>query len=238
MQKVYKGEANLTDEQVDIIFKESIRVRLVELHKIYGSDWNKLRANERIAIHSLYFNNPSLARANTNFRKHIKNYIETNDTKHLELAYKEVRERSNPGNHVGIQNRRNIESGILASHESPTYTKPNESPDSVKLKRAIIGKTVVPLNNDTPVQGVNSKYFIWRTKMDNKVRKDHVLHEGKVFSKDSPPGGHMPGTVYNCRCSVEEVPDYIIVEEEITESKAFELYLRKGIKHPILFSYG
>lgn len=123
---------------------------------------------------------------------------------------------------------------MLASYQSPTYTKPRESPDAVKLKVAIINKTIVPLNSgNQSISEHNSEYFIWRTKMDQKVRADHVLLEGKVFRKDSPPE-YMPGTTHNCRCYAEEVPDYILVNDEVAKHKAFVLYLRKGIVRPIL----
>ena len=36
----------------------------------------------------------------------------------------------------GIQNRRDAEGALLASYNSPTYTKPHESPDSAKLTTA------------------------------------------------------------------------------------------------------
>ena len=69
--------------------------------------------------------------------------------------------------------------------------------------------------------------------MDNKVREEHVLLEGRIFRKDNPPK-YMPSTMHNCRCYSEEVPDHILIKNEITEKIAFELYLRKGIIHPIL----
>ncbi|GAB4162590.1 MAG: hypothetical protein Tsb006_0930 [Rickettsiaceae bacterium] len=236
MDQVYLGKAELTNLQVEIIFKDCISERLVELHKIYDSDWPKLRANERIAILSLYFNYPGLVGKNTNFRKHIQNYVKTNDETYLRKAVDEVARRSNPSKDPGIQNRRYAEAELLSSYDSQTYTKANESPDAAKLKIATIGKTVIPLSNsDLPVNGTNAKYFIWRTKMDQQVRYEHVLLEGKVFRKDNPPK-YMPGTMNNCRCHAEEVPDYILINDGVEKNRAFELYLRKGIKHPILFS--
>lgn len=95
MQLVYEGKETLTDEQVDKIFRRFIEDRLEDLRKIY--DWDKLKANERLAIISLYFNNPTLVNKKTNFHKHITNYLATNDTKHLKLAVEEVETRPNGG---------------------------------------------------------------------------------------------------------------------------------------------
>jgi SPP1 gp7 family putative phage head morphogenesis protein len=121
-----------------------------------------------------------------------------------------------------------------SSWKSETYTKPNDAPDSARITIAEIDKTVIPFNNSSFAKGVNSEYFVWRTKMDNSVRKEHLIREGKIFRKDNP-ADFMPGDEPNCRCEMEEVPDYIIIKDELKEKKAFELYLRKGIKHPILF---
>jgi len=123
MQDVYEGKKNLTDEQVSLVFKECIHERLVKIREDYGSDWDKLRANERICIHSLYFNNPRLVNWKSNFRKHIRKYVETNDEKYLRLAVKEVSEKSNPKNSKGIQNRREAEGFFLASGGCKSLTQ-------------------------------------------------------------------------------------------------------------------
>lgn len=233
MQLVYNGKANLTDEQVAIIFRDCIEERFYRLRNIYKSSWNNLRANEQITIISLYFNLPALADGRTSFYKHITNYVETGDVRYLKIAVHEVEKRSNPDKNNGIQNRRDAEGALLSSYNSPTYTKPHESPDSAKLTTAELNKTIVPLNNDYPITGINSDYFIWRTKMDNNVRAEHAKKEGKIYRKDNPPG-KLPGEDYNCRCNAEEVPDYIVIKDTTTINKAFELYMRTGIKHSIL----
>lgn len=228
MQRVYYGKAKLTDEQVGIIFKDRLNRQLKTLKAIYGSSWDKLRANERMCIHSLYFNKPTLANSKSNLMKNIKKYIETNDEKFLRLAIKEVTERSNPAKVDGIQNRRNAEGALLASYESPAYTKPWESPDARQIEAANLNDTIMPLSSSKKrnTGGRNADYFIWRTKMDNKVRADHMLLEGKIFRKE---GDLFPGSLNNCRCHTEEVPDHILIKDHVAESKAFTLYLRKGI---------
>lgn len=90
MHLVYYGKVELTDEQVDIIFRDCISTRVEELRRIYKSDWDKLRVNERITIISLYFNNKNLAGGHTNFYNYITNYIKTGDLVYLKQAVNEV----------------------------------------------------------------------------------------------------------------------------------------------------
>eukprot|EP00916_Digyalum_oweni_P022112 GHVL01036695.1.p1 GENE.GHVL01036695.1~~GHVL01036695.1.p1 ORF type:complete len:245 (+),score=25.90 GHVL01036695.1:183-917(+) len=118
MHLVYYGKAELTDEQVAIIFRDCISTRVDELRRIYKSDWDKLRVNERISIISLYFNHKNLAGGHTNFYKYITNYIKTGDLAYLKQAVNEVKERSNPKRVLGIQNRRDAEAELLASYKS------------------------------------------------------------------------------------------------------------------------
>lgn len=70
--------------------------------------------------------------------------------------------------------------------------------------------------------------------MDSIVRNDHILREGKIFRKDNPPN-YLPGDMHNCRCHMEEVPDYILIKDEATVNKAFKLYICTGKRHSILF---
>lgn len=242
MQKVYDGEAQLTQEDISKIFKHCIEERVKRLsgETEYGAEnWNKLKANERISILSLYFNNPRLANKSTNFYKHIKNYLDTNDVKHLKLAVEEVEKRSNKTGSEGIQRRRNAEGALLASYKCKTYTRPNEAANTKLLHVADLGKTVIPLNDSTmPSTGKNKDFFIWRTKRDNRVRLEHSLREGRVYRRASPPNGELPGELYKCRCLADKVPDHIIVRDEITESEALTRYLRTGKNHPLISSRG
>jgi hypothetical protein len=45
--------------------------------------------------------------------------------------------------------------------------------------------------------------FVWRTADDDKVRHEHALRSGRVFTFDNPPDGELPGEDYNCRCWAE-----------------------------------
>jgi len=53
--------------------------------------------------------------------------------------------------------------------------------------------------------GISS--YVWKTKLDNRVRHDHSLLEGKTFTWENPPvtnqetgARNNPGEDYNCRC--------------------------------------
>lgn len=49
-----------------------------------------------------------------------------------------------------------------------------------------------------------SERYIWRTAGDDKVRHDHALRDGRVYSWNDPPeGDDHPGDDYNCRCWAE-----------------------------------
>lgn len=55
-------------------------------------------------------------------------------------------------------------------------------------------------------QGVGVDEYIWRTSLDERVRKTHRDNEGKKFNWNRPPDitGH-PGQDYQCRCTAEPV---------------------------------
>ncbi len=230
MEKVYKGEMNLTEKHVEQIFMHSVQSRFKELKPIYRNVWRQLKANERICIHSLYFNYPKLANGSSNFHKLILKYVETSDEKYLEQAIHEVSVCSNPKKDAGIQNRRDAEAIILSSYECPTYTKPCQSSDSYNNLVVTLNKTRVPRGVTGRYDlGINKDYFIWRTCMDEKVRAEHLVREGQVFRYDNPPGGMRPGKYHNCRCHEGSVPDHVRIHDHLSEQKAFDLYLRKGV---------
>lgn len=56
-------------------------------------------------------------------------------------------------------------------------------------------------------------HFIWRTSMDERVRKEHVLLEGQTFSyAEGAPGEGLPGQPIQCRCVAEPVIDLDLIE--------------------------
>jgi len=118
-------------------------IRVKEIERIYREVWDKLRANERITIISLYFNSPKLIKKGTNFYKLILNYINSSDEKHLSTAVSEVLIHSNEKNDPGIKNRRIYEATLLKSTLAPFYSPPNsqlmpEGPIKIMFKETIV----------------------------------------------------------------------------------------------------
>lgn len=49
-----------------------------------------------------------------------------------------------------------------------------------------------------------SERYIWRTAGDGKVRHEHALRDGRIYSWNDPPeGDEHPGDDHNCRCWAE-----------------------------------
>ena len=55
---------------------------------------------------------------------------------------------------------------------------------------------------EDPKNHFNKKYYIWRTRQDNKVRSSHAELDGTIHSVDE---NIFPGEEYNCRCWAEEI---------------------------------
>ncbi|QQR36566.1 minor capsid protein [Devosia oryziradicis] len=45
-----------------------------------------------------------------------------------------------------------------------------------------------------------TRFYVWRSNGDNRVRQSHAARHGEVFAWDTPPSGGHPGTEPNCRC--------------------------------------
>lgn len=114
-QSVYDQSIPLSDEDVRLLFNDSIQQRLDQLQHIYGQNWLKLRANERLCIEDSYYNAPSLVNARTRFFRYMTQYAMTRDRGCLEQAIQEIKNDSNPTQNRGIQNRRNVEAEMLSS---------------------------------------------------------------------------------------------------------------------------
>ena len=63
----------------------------------------------------------------------------------------------------------------------------------------IQGKTRLlrDIENHMPIV-VNSEFVIWRTKLDDRVRADHMRMEGKVYHRDY--ASKIKDKNYGCRC--------------------------------------
>jgi len=57
-------------------------------------------------------------------------------------------------------------------------------------------------------QQLGIRQYKWRTSQDERVRHDHAVLEGQVFSWDNPPDVGHPGEPIQCRCTAEAIiPD-------------------------------
>ncbi|MBF1221572.1 MAG: minor capsid protein [Haemophilus influenzae] len=55
---------------------------------------------------------------------------------------------------------------------------------------------------------IGVKQYIWRTSLDERVRKQHLHREGETFDWANPPDDGHPGEPIRCRCYAEAVlPD-------------------------------
>lgn len=52
---------------------------------------------------------------------------------------------------------------------------------------------------------IGVKQYIWRTSLDERVRKLHVHREGEIFDWANPPDDGHPGEPIRCRCYAEAV---------------------------------
>ncbi|KIE04918.1 hypothetical protein NF27_EY00140 [Candidatus Jidaibacter acanthamoeba] len=160
----------------------------------------------------------------TRFYNRIKVYVDTNEEKYFKEAVEKIEKNSNPGNHVLLQNRRNAQAEILDSTKDLIYSKPNQPllPPDAEIK-IIPAHTILPRGIDKIwPKRVDSGYYIWRTRLDDKVRDSHANLEGKVFALDNKLSFGLPGEDFNCRCYKEEIPINAEIISEIIEVK----YLR------------
>lgn len=72
------------------------------------------------------------------------------------------------------------------------------------IARDQMGKAVSQLNQKR-MQELGFDKYIWRTVGDERVRPEHQMRDGKVFSWSDPPEDGHPGEPINCRCSAEPV---------------------------------
>lgn len=56
--------------------------------------------------------------------------------------------------------------------------------------------------------------YIWRTSLDERVRPEHRVREGQIYSWDEPPGDGHPGEPINCRCYAEPILEDLIEGDE------------------------
>ncbi len=214
------GEISITEE-----YDQVRSSKLCELQNIYGPEWFKLKPNEQAMIEDLYYNGGTgLVGKRTRFYKHIVDYANNGNPDKLTSVITEVVEHSisledpkNPNILAGLQKRRNFQAALGDSNKCPIYLKPGETVESQNMKLvAVVGFTTTPRkhgnlkNNSTK----SDRYYIWCSKLDEKVRKSHLENEGRIFDINNPPVTANPGDNYNCRCKADfYIPDYIDVQE-------------------------
>lgn len=69
--------------------------------------------------------------------------------------------------------------------------------------------------------------YIWRTMKDDKVREEHLVREGKVFSWYQPPKDGHPGEPEGCRCQAEKYIEKQKNPKDMDEKEIKELMKSK-----------
>lgn len=70
------------------------------------------------------------------------------------------------------------------------------------IARDQVGKFFGSLNQ-TRQENLGITSYTWRTAMDNRVREEHEVLEGRAEQWDDPPEDGAPGEAINCRCYAE-----------------------------------
>lgn len=234
--KAKRGEIEISREQALMLKKHGITKREIELAKIYAPYWNQMRLNERAILTDLYYQSPELAGKKTRIAKYMKEYYKTNKVTYLDLAVTEIRDHSsyakNPLTRIGLQNRNNIREIIFDSRNSLLFSVPHDEliPKGKELE-VTLGKTIISreISEKYPVSNNLGDYYIWRTRMDDKVRSGHQELEGKVFKHEDD--AQYPGKDFGCRCYRENLPIHaVIIENE--EKSFYDELERKALVYP------
>lgn len=208
--KVYRGK-KIEPDQILRLLKYSVDPREKELARRYGDVWTCLRPNEKIAILSAYYNGPGLVSEKTKFFANLKKYTNTDDPKYLQEAVIELGERS--GKNPELISRRKLEARLLDSTKSPFYIEPNSNITMNFPIKVIPGKTRIPRDIEQYVPIVkDSEFVIWRTKLDNKVRVEHMRMEGKIYHRDEAQ--RIKDNSFGCRCYLDDVPNNLLIMDD------------------------
>lgn len=215
-----KGNLAITTDQALMLKKHGIQKRERELEKIYAPYWHQMRLNERAILTDMYYQLPALVGQKTKIAKFMKEYYKTNKIIYFDMAVVEIKEHSsfskNPADKAGLQNRNNIRAIIFDSRDCPLYSMPHDEliPVSKQIK-VTLGETIIPreVSDNFPKSNNHGDYYIWRTRMDDKVRSTHKEFEGKVFRHEDDM--NHPTEEYGCRCYKQKLPIHaVIIDEE------------------------
>ena len=114
---VYGGTHVLSEAHMQHLFGYGLARREAQLREAYGGAWSALRANERLATESAYYNGACLVDASTRYYAALTRYALTQDRHFLDEAVLELRERSNRRGIPGLANRR-ISEALLLDHRT------------------------------------------------------------------------------------------------------------------------
>ena len=88
--------------------------------------------------------------------------------------------------------------GIARQRAFDTYLRFGrwpETPSSAAERKAVDPASAVPAKA--------TRFYVWRSAGDDKVRDSHAERNGQLFAWADPPAGGHPGTEPNCRCWAE-----------------------------------
>ena len=66
-----------------------------------------------------------------------------------------------------------------------------------------------------------TRFYIWRTSGDDRVRERHSAREGGIYDWNAPPEGGHPGEEYGCRCTAEKYFPFSLEWSEEDKNKFF-----------------
>ncbi len=91
--------------------------------------------------------------------------------------------------------------GLARRRAFELYLRTGRKPDAPRLaERKYTGSAQAAAAAD---RGTSTSHYVWRTMLDDRVRRRHLEREGHVFARAEPPSGGPPGTEPNCRCWAE-----------------------------------
>jgi hypothetical protein len=211
---VKAGRTKLNPEQIERLLDYSLTEREKELKKAYKSFWRRLAPNERLAIESAYFNGPALVKPGSDFYKHIEGFFDSKQpikerVKHFEAALHQLRALSNKNKVSGLSDRHEKEAEMLDTRKCPFMRPPgdllNEAAEKDRTDPLYLKQTVLPRIVDSwqKPDMKDSRFFIWRSMGDSRVRLTHQWRNGKIFCKKTTP---LPQDEPNCRCTAVPLP--------------------------------
>jgi SPP1 gp7 family putative phage head morphogenesis protein len=107
--------------------------------------------------------------------------------------------------------------------EKKLYNDDQDQSDFLKVKD--IYARVFEKRRGETAENHTTPQYIWRTAGDGKVRREHAVNDGKIFSWDNPPPTGHPGEDFGCRCWAEA---YIAVYIRLLCFKRFMVFRRQS----------